>query len=317
MTPAVTTGLVGRWQLNDGDLTAADSGGGDPGTLSSTGTQWIPNALGGYGSLAFNGSGRVDLGNPTDLNFTGAITVSASIQVQTIATNGINDIVAHGYTESPDAEVFLRIYKGSYEFGTWNGTSGHNAAYTVPAADVGTGAWVQLTGVFDPATMDWLLYRDGTLVASDHDTAGGAMLVGADWGIGGDPGDATRSFTGAISDVRIYDQALSQTQVTDLAGARDGLATVSASPLVVPGQAVTLTATTYDPYGLVTAVSFYRDAQVGRPALSRPLRTSSWPTPPFLPPAGRRPTAATSCRAVTPISPWPRLTASCSRFPWA
>src|SRR5262249_38211120 len=58
--------------------------------------------------------GNVALGNPDGLNFDGLITIIAWIKPQ--FTDGLRDIVAHGYTVDPaDAEVLLRINSGFYE----------------------------------------------------------------------------------------------------------------------------------------------------------------------------------------------------------
>ena len=55
----------------------------------------------------------------------------------------------------------LRINGGDYQVVAWNGTN-YEASAAVPASDLNT--WVQLVGVYDGT--DWLLYRDGALVAS-------------------------------------------------------------------------------------------------------------------------------------------------------
>ena len=128
----------------------------DSQAISSTGSQ----------ALSFNGTNQfVDLGNPTDLNFSGQITLEAWIKPE--STTGLQDIIAHGYQVSPnDAEDFLRINNGYYQVGSWNGNTAIAQA-AIPAGDVGQ--WVYLAGVYNGT--QWMLYRDGVPgrhVGPDH-----------------------------------------------------------------------------------------------------------------------------------------------------
>src|SRR5688572_16712951 len=82
-------GLVGHWQFGEGTgLTTADSSGnGITGTLLS-GPVWVPSPL-GTSALEFDGvNDGVDLGNPTLLQITGAITLTAWVHVDTISGAG-------------------------------------------------------------------------------------------------------------------------------------------------------------------------------------------------------------------------------------
>ena len=100
----------------------------------------------GSQALSFNGTNQfVDLGNPTDLNISGQITLEAWIKPE--STTGLQDIIAHGYQVSPNyAEDFLRINNGYYQAGSWNGNTAMAQA-AIPASDVGQ--WVFLAGVYD------------------------------------------------------------------------------------------------------------------------------------------------------------------------
>ena len=62
----------------------------------------------------FNGTNQyISLGNPTVLNFTGKITISAWVKPE--ATDGTRNIVVHGHSTSPNGEVGLRIGSGQYQ----------------------------------------------------------------------------------------------------------------------------------------------------------------------------------------------------------
>ena len=150
------------------------------------------------------------IGDPASLRITGRITVSAWIKTK--ATDGLRDIVAKGYSFSPNGEIYLRIQGGSYAFGAWNG--GDYATY-LSGADTDVGTWIHLVGTYDGTA--WNLYRNGALGSSSPNTQG-AVPVSEGWAIGSKGSGTERFFAGIIRDVRIYDRALSASEVTDLFG---------------------------------------------------------------------------------------------------
>ena len=72
------------------------------------------------------------------------------------STGGFRNILVHGHTVAPDAEVFLRLNGTKYQIGSEDGTT-HKASLKIPAGDVGT--WVHLAGTYDGTA--WRLYRNG------------------------------------------------------------------------------------------------------------------------------------------------------------
>ncbi|HEX6746937.1 MAG TPA: LamG-like jellyroll fold domain-containing protein [Longimicrobium sp.] len=156
--------------------------------------------------LSFDGTGSyVSLGNPASLAVTGTITVQAWIRPN--GTAGLQNIVAHGYTRSPDGELYLRILDGRYQVGSWNG-SDHFTQYAVPPEDVGQ--WVHLCGTFDGSA--WTLYRNGVQVARSPESTG-AVAVGAEWAIGARGGGSERFFYGMIRNVALWSTARTAPQV--------------------------------------------------------------------------------------------------------
>jgi hypothetical protein len=163
----------------------------------------------GSGALSFNGTSQfVDLGNPTDINFSGQITLDAWIMPE--STSGLEDIIAHGYQTSPtNAEDFLRISSGEYQVGSWNGNNAL-AQVAIPTGDIGH--WVNLAGVYNGS--EWILYRDGVQVATSGATTQGALPVSStDWTIGAGVNGSQRYFQGQIDDVGIWNVGLSASAV--------------------------------------------------------------------------------------------------------
>lgn len=169
--------------------------------------------VGGSGSgpavfLSLQGrSAYVDLGQPAALGFTGPITVEAWIRPR--SNEGLQNIVAHGYTQSPLGEFFFRILRGQYQVGSWNGVD-HSVSSPMPAEDVGQ--WVHLAGVYDGAA--WRLYRNGQEVASNTDPTG-VLPVNAPWAIGARGGGSERFFHGDLAEVRLWSVARKPEQLRE------------------------------------------------------------------------------------------------------
>ena len=132
-------------------------------------------------SAQFNGTSQyVGIGNPSALNFTGQITISAWIKPMSgypLAGGGVQEIIEHGdQSASNTAYVALCLAGGSYEIVSNSGTSAYAAASPVPAGDLNT--WVHLAGVYNGTS--WLLYRDGVQVAQTASPVG-AVAAGGNW----------------------------------------------------------------------------------------------------------------------------------------
>ena len=205
-------GLVAEWSLDqDGDTGALDHS-----VLGNDGrVRGALLELGRVGrALSFNGTNAfVDIPNDPSLNFAGAITLAAWIKP--VSSQGVQNIIAHGYTAHPQAEVALRIFNGYYQVGSWDGIP-HGVAMAVPPEDLNR--WVHLAGVYDGT--NWVLYRQGRKAASQAD-ATGAVTVDADWAIGARGGGGERYFHGLIDEARIYDRPLALHTIRALAGLED------------------------------------------------------------------------------------------------
>ncbi|NJN16599.1 MAG: cadherin-like domain-containing protein [Oscillochloris sp.] len=163
----------------------------------------------GY-ALAFDGTNDVvRLENPAHLNFAGNITLEAWVKVA--ATDGLRNIVAHGYSTAPVNEVFLRINNGSYQVGSYSnqgGVTSSAAASPIPNDDAGR--WVHLAGVYNGNS--WILYRNGVEVA--RTVGAGAYTMNASWAIGArGAANNERFFSGLIDEVRIWNTNLSPEQI--------------------------------------------------------------------------------------------------------
>lgn len=221
-------GLVGYWKLDETgilDPVVDSSGGASNGTpinQPQPSTAVAPVRIANPGSRSFDGVNQlIDLGNPPALAFTGEVTLAAWAYL-TAMPSGCAVVLAHGYRFAPSAELALRVSGGACEddngplrwsAGVWDGTN-HMAETSVLESDLNV--WMHLGGTFDGRA--WRLYKNGTEM-SVHVYDQGASPIDAPWGIGGraavdllDP----RSFPGRLDEVRIYNRALSPSEILTL-----------------------------------------------------------------------------------------------------
>jgi hypothetical protein len=206
----VTTGLVAYWPLDaiegSSPQTTPDTIGTLDGEIEGPATIVSENI---NGALSLDGqSAFVRIANAPELGFTGRITIAAWCRAT--ATDGVRNIVAHGSSNSPNAEVYLRIIDGEYQGGRWDGVS-DEAKAPVQLGDVGN--WVHLATVFDGTT--WRLYRNGVEEGTGGDE--GALMVNAEWAIGARARVPDRHFEGEIDEVRIYNRPLLAAEILALA----------------------------------------------------------------------------------------------------
>jgi autotransporter-associated beta strand protein len=160
-------------------------------------------------ALDFDGTNDyVAVGNPAALNFAGRITITAWVRSR--ATDGLRNIVEHGYRTGPNQEVGLRISGGNYQILSWDGAD-HTLSYAIPPGDLN--AWVHLVGTYDGSV--WHLFRNGVEVARRTDALG-SILVSDNWAVGARGTGTERFFQGSIDEVAIWSRALSSNEVYSL-----------------------------------------------------------------------------------------------------
>jgi hypothetical protein len=212
---AVTSGLVlaldaGNTKSYPGSGTAWTdlSGRGNTGTLQNSPTYSSANG----GSLAFNGtSNYIDLGNPSSLNILGTVTVNAWVNANVI-NSGVNvwyTIFEKGYDGSFD-QLYFRFTEGQLQIGSYRQSDLTNFSTTYTGLTVNT--WYNLVGQYNGTS--WIIYVNGAQVASTTTT--GILASTAPCGIGAayiSTGYA-RFFNGKISQVSVYNRALSATEIS-------------------------------------------------------------------------------------------------------
>jgi fibronectin type 3 domain-containing protein len=214
-TTASTTpsGLIAGYALSEGNgpTTADASSNGITGTLA--GPAWT--TAGQYGNaLVFNGSSHyVDLGNPTVLNRTGSTTWSAWIRAsanpaddgQIIAKSDSN--AGWQFKTSPDT--------GAHRFALAMTGPGNNWVQRNSNIIRQLNTWYHVAAVFDAAARTLDIYVNGVL---DNGILFGTVPAsianaGVNVNIGRRSGQSGYHFAGTIDEVRVYDHALSASEI--------------------------------------------------------------------------------------------------------
>ncbi|YCM43142.1 LamG domain-containing protein [Verrucomicrobiaceae bacterium 227] len=221
----------------------------------------LPGFEAGNRARAFDGiTSSIEIGNPSELNFTDQITLEAWVKPAS-GLNSVSYILGHGPNHNTSAETFLRIANGSYEVGSNDGTP--HLAGSPATPDLTSGEWIHLVGTYDGEA--WNLYRNGEAISTNADLTGALAVVDANWAIGargrwknafGIVAGAAfpdQSFTGSIDEVAIYDYALSPAQAASHYSA--GLS--GGSPLTI-AQSGALVILTWD-IGILQASDTLRD----------------------------------------------------------
>jgi len=193
-------GLVAAYGFNEGSgSSVADiSGNNNKGTLTS-GVTWTTQGKFGN-ALVFNGStGRVDIADATSLRLTGTMTLEAWVNPATVSSTW-RDVIYKGNDN-------YYLMASSTQAGVPAGRAGANKVLGTLALPTNT--WTHLAVTYGNSTLR--LYVNGVLASSVAYTGSIAtstypLQVGGDSIYG-------QYFQGLIDEVRVYNRALSQSEI--------------------------------------------------------------------------------------------------------
>ncbi len=195
-------GLVGYWPMNEGSGTVSSdfSGNKNNGAFGGTPT-WVSGKF-GKGLNFFNLVHYVQVPDSNSLDTTSDVTVSAWIKL-----NGNSDTQ---FVVNKDENYSLSVTGGLVRMQFWTGTTARAVDVTAPSS----GSWHHVVGVVTSNEVT-AVYVDGILQGSSaYVISGGVsrvltnpLIFGTGFGGG---------YAGSIDEVRIYNRALSQSEVSTL-----------------------------------------------------------------------------------------------------
>ncbi len=199
---------LGDWQFTSctgSPPTCADQGTGNHALTLGAGASWGSGGYSGNG-LSLSGSGTASTSAPVADTST-TFTASAWVKLASVPTSDAV-VVAQAGAHQDFFELAYSASKGQWCATAYSGDAGSASASSACAGSVQTGAWTQLTGVFDPVDQTVSLYLDGALAATaaDQDSwkAGGGLLIGG----GLRNGAAAGFLTGSVDDVEVVSGAV-------------------------------------------------------------------------------------------------------------
>jgi Concanavalin A-like lectin/glucanases superfamily len=213
------TPAVAAYAFNEGSgTTAADaSGGGLSGTLTN-GATWGTGR--NAGAVQLDGiNDYVELGNPTTLQLTSSMTVSAWINSSAFPSDDAAIVSKRTPSSTVGYQLDTTIDRGPRTIAFKLTNSSGAQVYRYGATTLQANTWYHVTGVYNSATSELHVYLngqldDGALVGTVTATQQNST---ANVNIGRRPTTNSFNFNGRIDDVRIYNRALTQPEIqTDM-----------------------------------------------------------------------------------------------------
>ncbi len=212
---ARTDGLIGHWKLDEtSGTTAVDSSGyGNNGTLDSDAafvSGKVNNAV-----LLDSDDDSVNIPNESDFDFERTDAFSLAAWFYRLSNDGTEDDIIEKF----DGDGYWLYYPTASD-DLYFGMNDSGLALSIYAEDIMPGEWHHVVATYDGSSnaSGATLYINGvehsTIIAEDD--LSGSILNNSPLTIGNEAPSAYAGFNGKIDDVRIYNHALSATEVGEL-----------------------------------------------------------------------------------------------------
>ncbi len=201
--------LVGHWKLveTSGTSAADSSANGNNGTYSGGVTLNQTGPYPGAGAIAADFDGVNDRVDATVVNNTqlqSTVSIAAWVYLDSYVNNAA--VLENGSSSN----YFSMALNGSGQFRLQWAADSVTSTTTVPL-----GTWIHLAATYDGTTVR--LYQNGQLVAAQNKSISWSAFTGA-LALGYSPIGSAEYLDGKLFDVRLYNTALTSTEVTDLYG---------------------------------------------------------------------------------------------------
>lgn len=209
---APSVGLVGYWPF---DTDASDQAGGHDGTLRNGAFITIGSKV-GAGALSLNGINQyVDMGDVLDWNNAQSFTLSAWVRPLTLFSSTRRIISKRSSAAAPQTGYELSLSTSQTSLNTVD--DGDTTRAAGGSGNIPIGQWTHVVMVVDRAPPTMTAYTNGEVgspisISSINDLNNTLPLrIGAS-----SNGAGTNFFGGQVDDVRIYDRALTASEVDEL-----------------------------------------------------------------------------------------------------
>lgn len=201
-----TNGLVGWWPFNGN--ANDESGNGNNGTVNGA-TLTIDRFGNASKAYNFNGTSSFIQVPSTGQFASNSITINGWMKIQNIITGGIQFIVNGNQSSASWSILYNNLGFGDVINQNCSGSSQNNFGQP-PSAN----QWINITYVITPSIISF--YKNGTLVASQSNTAFSSSCGNNNLYFGYDIVGTPEYYSGSLDDIGIWDRALTQQEITDL-----------------------------------------------------------------------------------------------------
>jgi hypothetical protein len=234
VSSSLDNGLVTKWSFDEGSgTTASDSVGGNNGTLTG-GPSWATGKVGG--AISLSGAGNQYISLPNLSLGTNPFTVSAWVNPVSVAGKSYN--YGAGIISNTNSESLGDFYLGVNSQGAvffYNNRTGGNDSTGVSYTQIDTNivplnTWTLITAIWDGTSKRIFVNgveKTGLSNKSLGTNNGSKHTIGL-WSA-----LSTYSFNGLVDDVRLYNRALSVSEVSQLYTEVNGDVVLPSAPPVV------------------------------------------------------------------------------------
>jgi hypothetical protein len=214
----VQSGLVGHWRLDEtvgaivSDSSLSSNNGSFQGGMSLPGAATSGIVGGGF---LFSGNNHIQFSSTKDLNFTGAVTVSAWVK-PSVSNMGVDRKIFANFNQVNKTGFKLGIWNTNVpEFEIADGVVAVSNRGVVGGTTLQADEWYHLVGVYSDVGNYIHTYVNGVIDRQLTTTATMAAHPGLAF-IGRD-GETQANYAGStIDDVRVYNRALSPQEITEI-----------------------------------------------------------------------------------------------------
>jgi len=208
-------GLQGAWSMDETSGTVANDYSGNNNNGSTIGASTISGKFGN--AKSFNGDSQyIDIGNPSIFNFNGSSN-SFSIEAWVYKNSDKNNnsiVYKQGTANSGLGYGISGEASGKFIFAMGKNNVGANIVYSSLSYPINT--WHHIVGAFDAISAKMNLYINGSYIGQTSYTYGSIssdkkLYIGSD-----QDSVSIRTFNGVIDEVKIYNKALSASEIIDL-----------------------------------------------------------------------------------------------------
>jgi hypothetical protein len=169
---------------------------------------------GGGTALKFNGTNSYVRLPAINLGGGSGLTLQAWIQPTNLSSNAYSEILRQQGSGYPDYLLSFQDHGYTLSFGVKTAGGYQELHVPVNPADFGDGNWHALAATYDGTNSR--LYADGIPIGSATNQSGNVTYSSSIAAIGASPSGPAEFFNGVIDEVRVWNVALSATQLTQL-----------------------------------------------------------------------------------------------------